>query len=96
MTMAFLTANFIEMFHAISMRSQRGSIFKIGNFNWWLFGAFILTTVLTLGVIYIPILANLFGFASISFKELLVAFGLAFAIVPIIEVIKVFQRKKNN
>ena len=94
--MAFLTANFIEMFHAISMRSQRESIFKIGNFNWWLFGAFILTTALTLGVIYIPALAKLFGFASISLTEFLVAFGLAFSIVPIIEVIKFIQRKNNG
>lgn len=93
MTMAFLTANFIEMFHAISMRSQRGSIFKMGTFNWWLLGAFVLTTVLTLGVIYIPFFANLFGFASISFAEFAVAFGLAFAIVPIIEIIKFIQRR---
>ena len=95
MTMAFLTANFIEMFHAISMRSQRGSIFKMGSFNWWLLGAFLLTTILTLGVIYIPFFANLFGFAEISLKEFFVAFGLAFSIVPIIEAIKFFQRKNK-
>ena len=92
MTMAFLTANFIEMFHAVCMRSQRGSIFKMNSFNRWLLGAFLLTTVLTLVVIYIPFLAKMFGLASISFKELIVAFGLAFSIVPIIEIIKFIQR----
>ncbi len=91
-TMAFLTANFIEMFHAICMRSQRGSIFKMKIFNWWLLGAFLLTTVFTLGVIYIPVVANLFELTSISLLELAVAFGLAFAIIPIIEIIKFFQR----
>lgn len=92
MTMAFLTANFIQMFHAICMRSQDGSIFTMKNKNWWLVGSFILCTLLTLGVIYIPILSNLFGLTSISLKELAVAFGLAFLIVPIKELIKVFQR----
>lgn len=91
-TMAFLTANFIEMFHAISMRSQKESIFRMHTFNWWLLGAFLLTTILTLIVIYVPFLANLFNFASINLVELLVAFGLAFSIVPIIEVLKIFKR----
>lgn len=93
MSMAFLTMNFIEMFHCVCMRSQRGSIFKLKSTNWWLVGAFILTTIFTLGVIYIPFFVNIFGFTSISFKELLVAFGLAFAIVPIIEIIKFLERK---
>ena len=92
-TMAFLTANFIEMFHAISMRSQKHSIFTLGHFNFWLFGAFLLTTVLTLVVIYVPFFAGLFSFTAISLKELLTAFGLAFSIVPIIEVLKLFKKK---
>ena len=95
-TMAFLTANSIEMFHAISMRSQRKSIFKLGHFNWWLFGAFCLTTILTIIVIYVPFLANLFSFTSISFKELMIAFGLAFSIVPIIEILKIFKKINNK
>jgi len=95
-TMAFLTANFIEMFHAISMRSLKNSIFKMNSFNWWLLGAFLLTTLLTCGVIYIPFLANLFEFTAIDLTEFLVAFGLAFLIVPVIEIIKFFQRRKTE
>ena len=93
-TMAFLTANFIEMFHAISMRSQKHSIFTMKSFNYWLLGAFFLTTVLTLVVIYVPFFASIFGFTQISFKELFTAFGLAFAIIPIIEVLKLFKTGK--
>ena len=91
-TMAFLTANFIEMFHAISMRSQKQSIFNMGTFNYWLFGAFLLTTLFTVAVIYVPFLAGLFEFTQISLKEFLTAFGLAFSIVPIIEIQKLFKR----
>ena len=92
-TMAFLTANFIELFHAISMRSQKHSIFTMKSFNWWLLGAFLLTVALTLVVIYVPFFANLFAFTQINLKEFLTAFGLAFSIVPIIEVLKLFKKK---
>ena len=92
-TMAFLTANFIELFHAISMRSQKNSIFTMKSFNFWLLGAFILTTILTLVVIYVPFFANIFEFTQISLKEFLTAFCLAFSIVPIIEVLKLFKKK---
>ena len=91
-TMAFLTANFIEMFHAIAMRSQKQSIFTLKSFNYWLLGAFILTTALTLMVIYVPFFAGIFGFATISFKEFITAFGLAFSIIPIIEILKLFKK----
>lgn len=93
MSMAFLTMNFVEMFHAVCMRSQRKSIFKLNSFNWWLLGAVILTIVFTLGVIYIPFFVNLFGFESIDFTEFMVAFTLAFYIIPIIELVKFFERK---
>lgn len=93
MTMAFLTANFIEMFHAISMRSQKHSIFTMKSFNKWLLGAFVLTTLLTLVVIYVPFFAELFSFTQIDFGEFITAFGLAFSIVPIIEVLKLFKKK---
>ena len=93
MSMAFLTANFVQVFHAICMRSQRESLFRLKSFNWWLLGAFILATILTVGVIYIPFFTNLFNFTAISFKEFLIAFGLAFSVVPGTEIIKFFQRK---
>ena len=93
MTMAFLTANFVELFHAVCMRAQRGSIFTMKTFNWWLFGAFVLTTILTICVIYIPFLTKLFELSTISIFEFAVAFGLAFLVVPVLEIIKFIQRK---
>ena len=93
MSMAFLTANFIEMFHAICMRSQKKSIFTLKSMNWWLLGAFMISVVLTLVVIYVPFFTALFKFTAISFKELSIAFGLAFLIVPIIEIVKFIKNK---
>ena len=96
MTMAFLTANLVEMFYAICMRTQKGSIFKMKTRNKWLLGSFMLSLIFTAGVIYIPALSNLFGLATISFKEFAIAFGLAFLVIPITEVAKYFQRRKTN
>ena len=96
MSMAFLTANFVEMFHAVCMRSQKNSIFRLKTMNWWLVGAFILTILLTLVVIYVPFFTKLFGFTAITIKELSIAFGLAFLIVPIIELQKFIKRRVSK
>lgn len=95
MTMAFLTANFIEIFYAICMRSQNGSIFKMKTRNPWLLGSFALSVLFTLGVIYIPFFSRLFGLASINLAELSVAFGLAFAIVPLVEIFKLLKKRSK-
>lgn len=98
MTMAFLTANLVEIFYAISMRSQKDSILTMKTRNPWLLGSFALSIIFTLGVIYIPIFSKLFGLTHINVKEFFVAFGLAFAVLPITEIFKFFQRRifKNN
>lgn len=92
-TMAFLVANFIEMFYAVSMRSQNNSIFTMKNMNWWLVGSVIITILLTLMVIYVPFLSNVFEFNPISLKEFLIGLGLAFLIIPITEIHKALVRK---
>lgn len=91
MTMAFLTANFIEMFYAVAMRSQRNSIFTMKTGNKWLIGSTFITILLTLLVIYTP-LAKVFGLASISLIELLVAIGIAVSIIPFAEIHKALYR----
>ena len=98
MTMAFLTMSMAEIFHSFNMRSQRGSIFKLKSNNMLLYGAGLLSLILTTAVIEIPFLANAFGFATIGIKEYGIALGLAVSIIPIVEIVKFFQRlvKKNK
>ena len=96
MTMAFLTMSMCEIFHSFNMRSQRGSTIAMslrGSHNGVLFGAMLASLVLTTAVIEIPFLADAFGFASIGFEEYAVSIGLAFSIIPIVEIIKAIQRK---
>ncbi len=93
MTMAFLTLSMAEIFHSYNMRSQYGSLFGLKTHNKYLFGAMLLSLVLTTTVIYVPPLARLFEFSHISLAEYFIALGLAFCIVPIVELVKAIQRK---
>ena len=92
-TMAFLTLSMVEIFHSLNMRSRRGSIFKMSSHNKFLYGAMIVSLVLTTAVIEVPVLAAAFDFTPISMPEYAIALGLAVLIIPIMEVVKFVQRK---
>ncbi|MGI5978528.1 MAG: calcium-translocating P-type ATPase, PMCA-type [Oscillospiraceae bacterium] len=93
-TMAFLTLSMAEIFHSFNMRSQRGSLFKLTKKNKALILAGIASFVCTTLVLYVPFLADAFGFEHISVVEYLVALALAFCIIPLVELVKAIQRKK--
>ena len=94
MTMAFMTMSMAEIFHSFNMRSQRGSIFSLGSTNKMLLGAALFTLVATTAVCEIPLLATAFGFTSVSFVEYVVAIGLGACVVPVVELVKFFQRRR--
>ena len=52
-----------------------------------------LSLVLTTAVIYVPFLRGAFGFQHISLMEYAVALLLAVSIIPIMELVKLIQRK---
>ena len=92
-TMAFLTMSMAEIFHSFNLRSQRKSIFSLKTHNMMLFGAMAASLVLTTAVIYVPFLKNVFEFTSVSLTEYLTAMGLALLVIPVVEIVKFFQRK---
>ena len=91
-SMAFLTLAMCEICHAFNMRSLHGSIFKMKNQNWWLWGAALLSLVLTTAVIEIPFLADAFSLAHLDLAEYGIAMILAISIIPIVEIVKLIQR----
>ena len=91
-TMAFLTMSMAEIFHSFNMRSQHGSIFSMKSHNLYLYGAMILSLLLTTAVISIPWLSSLFEFEHISLAEYGVAMLLAFSVIPVVELVKWIQR----
>ena len=96
MTMAFLTMSMAEIFHSFNMRSQRGSIFRLPKQNKILLGAAVLTLIATTLVCEVPVLAAAFGFSSVTLVEYLVAIGLGVLVIPIVEIVKFFQRKATK
>ena len=91
-TMAFLTLAMCEVFHSFNMRSLRGSIFTMKGQNKWLWGAGLLSLLLTSLVVLIPDVAELFNMTGIGAKEYFVALGLGFTIIPMVEIVKLVHR----
>ncbi len=98
-SMAFLTLSLCEICHAFNMRSLHGSIFKMKGQNLWLWGAGVLSLVLTTLVIEVDFLTKAFELAHLDLMEYGIAFGLAILIIPIVELIKIICRivdRKNT
>ena len=92
-TMAFLTLSMAEIFHSFNMRSQRDSLLHMKYMNPALIWSSIASFAATTLVIYVPFLADAFEFEHISLTEYAIALGLALLVIPIVEIIKFFQRK---
>ena len=97
-TMAFLTMSMAEIFHSFNMRSQRGSIFTLGSHYLALIFAAVGSLIATTLVCEVPFLANAFDFTAVDFNEYLIAIALGACIIPLVELVKLIQRKigKND
>ena len=91
-TMAFMTLSMAEVFHAFNMRSLKNSIFTIKNQNkmLWLAGcvSFVLSTLL----VTIKPIANVFSLTPLSIVEYGIAIGVAFLVIPVVELVKLITR----
>lgn len=92
-SMAFLTLSSAEVFHAFNMRSLHGSIFKMKTQNLWLWGAGILSFILTTAVIEIDFLANAFSLVNLDFVDYGISVLFAITVIPIVEIVKFISRK---
>lgn len=96
MTMAFFTMSMCEIFHSFNMRSQRASSLGMvikGSHNIPLYIAMAASLLLTTAIIEIPFFADMFNFTQLDFKAYSISLALAFSTIPIVEVVKFFQRK---
>ncbi len=96
MTMAFLTMNMCEILHSFNMRSQRRSIFTLHGHNKLLWVAMLAALALTTIVLEVPAIAAAFGFTPVGWNEYAVALGLAILVIPIVELMKLFQRRAGK
>lgn len=93
-TMAFISLGMLELIHSFNVKSEE-SIFKVGILeNKYLIGAFLLGTVLQLGIVFIPTLAELFKLTELNSIQWLITLGISVAPIIIIEIQKKFNELK--
>ena len=93
-TMALITLNLIQLFHAYNCRSESESIFSKNLFdNKLLLFSFVFGVILTLSVCLIPPLMTAFGTTNLTLEGYLISIIGAFLIIPIVELVKLVQRK---
>ena len=84
------------MLHAWNMRSLKGSIFTMKRRNIVLIGAIALSALLTIPVLFIPSLRTMFSLEALTGSNYLWAFLVGACIVPIVEIVKCFQRAADK
>jgi Ca2+-transporting ATPase len=96
-TMVFTTLTLSQMGHALSIRSNRDSLFKIGlTSNKAMLGAVLLTFFLQLLITYVPFGQELFGIQALPLPYLLVSLLLSTVIFWAVEIEKWFKRRKHE
>ncbi|MCE5235490.1 MAG: calcium-translocating P-type ATPase, PMCA-type [Clostridiaceae bacterium] len=94
-TMSFIILAFTQVIHSFNMRSTR-SLFAIGPFtNRKLVQAGIISTLMIAVIIFIEPIAKLFELVMMPWYMYLIAAGLAFVPVPVMEIAKLFMRRKH-
>lgn len=94
-TMTFIILALSQIIHSFNMRSHH-SIFKIGPFtNKYINLATLFSTLLVAIVIFVPPIANVFGFISIPAIMYIEAVLMSFVSIIIIELLKAFKLIKE-
>ena len=97
-TMAFFVMSMCEIFHSFNMRSRRESIFRLGKLNVPLLLAMLASLALTTLIVEVPALAAMFQFRSGGLDPVhyAISFGLSILVVPVVEIVKLIQRKTGK
>jgi Ca2+-transporting ATPase len=94
-TMVFTTLTLSQMGHALSIRSNHDSLFKIGLLsNKYILGAVSLTFVLQLLITYLPFGQELFNIQALPLPYLIVSLLLSTIVFWAVEMEKWVKRRK--
>jgi len=93
MTMTFVSLVLIQFFKAYNYRSDRHSVWKKPFANKWLNLAIFWELVLLGLIIYVPFLHTIFGTFNMALLDWAMIIGLAFSVVPVIELAKWAERR---
>ena len=96
MTMTFVSLVLIQFFKAYNFRSDHLSVLHQPLANTWLNLAILWELLLLALIIYVPVLHAPFSTAALSLTDCLLALGLAFTVVPVLEVAKWVARHYHH
>ena len=95
-TMVFMTLTLAQLGHALAVRSNRESLFRIGlRTNPLLLGAVLVTLLLQLLVVYLPPLQALFGTVPLTLGQLLICLGASTIVFWGVEIEKWLLRRRD-
>jgi Ca2+-transporting ATPase len=96
MALTFLCLVIIQFFKAYNFRSDRLSVFNKPFANKWLNLAILWEVLLLLLIFYVPVLKEVFGTYALSLLEWILVIGLAFSVVPVLEIGKWYVRHNKH
>jgi Ca2+-transporting ATPase len=83
----------IQFFKAYNFRSDRHSVLDNPFANKWLNTAIVWEVALLLVIIYVPFLHDAFGTYYLPLADWGIVLGLAFSVVPVLEIVKWMERR---
>ena len=93
-TMAFLSMGLLELVHSFNIKSEQ-SIFKIGILeNKFLVGSFLLGSIIQVGVVLIPTLAEIFKLVPLNQTQWMITILISILPIPIMELQKKLNKSK--
>jgi len=93
-TMAFCTLTFSQLFHSMNVRSFDKSLFEIGfHTNKYVIGAVLLSIVLTILIVQVPGLNDVFRLTALNGLQWFQVALLSAAILPVVELVKYIIKK---
>ena len=95
-TLAFFTLSMSETFHALNIRSLRGSLFKINHRNKYLIYSTIFSLILINIVILVPPISSSFGLTHINLWGYTAVLVLSISVIPVVEFVKLIQRRLSR
>jgi P-type Ca2+ transporter type 2C len=96
MTMAFAVLVLVQFFNAFNFRSDRHSALSRPFANRWLNLAVVSETLMLVAVVTVPSLEKAFGLRPLAWADWLLVTAAAAAVVPVIEVGKWLQRRRQG
>jgi Ca2+-transporting ATPase len=95
-TMVFCTLAFLQLGHALAVRSERRSFFSLGaRSNPWLLMAVVGTLAVQLSFVYVPALHGVFGTAALGPMELAVVAVASCTVFGAVEIEKWLRRRRE-